>query len=792
MELHSFIARKIVIKGLVQGIGYRPFVAETAEACGINGWVRNTAGIVTVLAEGTPQQMRRFLAALSQHCPPGARVDAMDVQKAAVCGIRGFAIEKSEADPGKREIPFIPPDLPTCPNCQRQLLAPSDRRYRYPFISCTACGPRYSILNRLPYDRDTITMSDFTMCEKCRREYRAKGDVRRHAQTIACHSCGPTLSYLALSQPGKKGGEALSAAMECIRNKGIVAVKDIGGFHLACSPYDADTVSSLRRIKGREKKPFAVMFSSVEDVRQFCEISEKEEEQLVSAPRPIVLLRRKKTESKNCKQEKEEWSRPRLADNVCADSPDIGAMLPSNPLQILLAAEFRALVMTSANRAGELMITDNGAMEEWMREAQASLKDSIPLGILAHDRRILTPLDDSVVRITGGFRQIFRRARGIVPEPVELLLAAGDDAVFAAGADLKSVFCYAKGKRAYLSQPFGDLAEEESLRAYEREQKRMRDLFGFSPQRIAADLHPAYHSAHMAVREWNLPVCGIQHHHAHAASVIAEHGLEGNVLCFAFDGTGYGTDQTVWGSECFLWDGNEMRRMAHLAPVTLVGGDESTRNTDSVLYGYLASFGADFESEMEEHWEKLTWLKREHALLVGAALKQNLNSVASSSMGRLFDAVSALLDICHYNGYEGEAPKELEYLAARTTEAYPMRIEPVQREEGWIGDTRRLFETLIAAVLSGRSREELARGFIHAVAGFVCDLSVMLEETAFAPHERKQIALSGGTFCNRILLEETARRLRERGFAVFVNEQVPCTDGGICLGQTYLAERLGR
>ena len=831
--VEDFIAKRIVIKGLVQGIGYRPFVAGLAEEYGITGWVRNTAGIVTVMAEGNVCQVEQFLFALMERKPEGARVDDVLSSLATPKGRKGFIIETSETETEKQDVPFLPPDLPTCENCRRELLDSRNRRYRYPFISCTSCGPRYSIIEGIPYDRPAITMRDFGMCQECSREYSRKGDIRRHAQTIACPDCGPVLSYVEIRseeetavrsaggneerEAGKRAEasetwDAEQRAVLCLQSGGIVAVKDIGGFHLACSPFNGDAVEALRILKGREKKPFAVMFPDIESVSQYCSVDLQEEEQLLSAPRPIVLLAAKEhqaqaqgtavagtaaiaaetmhTEGVAAGTVAEDFRHVvPFAENVCGLSPDIGAILPCNPLQILLTKDFGPLVMTSANRSGELIITENQRMEAWLTEAAAAV--DVPLGILQHDRRIVTPLDDSVVRIVQKRRQIFRRARGMAPEPVLLPECASDRALFAAGGDLKSCFCFAEGNRAYLSQHLGDLQDEESQRMYREEAGRMKRLFGFSPKGAVSDLHPAYLSVKLTeqlLEEWQTEkgIIPIQHHFAHGASVIAEHGLRGKVLCITFDGTGYGMDGGVWGSEFLLWDAGRMKRLAHLKPVLLPGGDEGARNTQSILYGYLASFGQEFQEYLKERWKELHWLREDDYRLVRSALGHGINMVASSSMGRLFDAVSALLDICRYNGYEGEAPIELEYLASGAKKAYPLHIEVTK---DMLGHTEKIFRDIIDAVISGVPREALACGFILAIADFVWRTCHILSENIWEKTEKKQVALSGGTFQNRILLEETIQKLEADGFLVFINEQVPSGDGGICLGQAYLCRQ---
>lgn len=751
---------KIVIKGLVQGIGYRPFVAETAEKYHVTGWVKNTNGIVTVLATAEPDIIERFAAGLKEQAPSGARVDALERTVQKTQAFDGFTIEGSDREAAKREIPQILPDLPTCERCRRELWDKSNRRYRHPFISCVSCGPRYSIIERIPYDRETITMADFALCPSCRKEYGAKGNVRRHAQTIACMDCGPVLRLEEQSGRQAEREAALKAAVELLKNDGILAVKDIGGYHLACSPYSTGSVKLLRELKGREKKPFAVMFSDVGRLKEYVRLSAREEEELASPPRPIVLLMRKDMQAEPFSEE------------VCKSSPDIGAMLPCNPLQELLLAECGVLVMTSANRSGEPMITENETMREWLFAAKEC---NIPLGILSHGRRIVTPLDDSVVRIINGRRQIFRRARGYVPTPVRLPGAYTTlPQLFAAGADLKACFAYAAEGNVYLSQYFGDMADEEIQRLYQRETVRMKELFGFAPEYAAADLHPGYQTLALA-RQSGLKAAQLQHHQAHVASVLAEHGLTEGVIGIAMDGTGYGTDHTVWGSEFFVCNGGKMQRAAHLQPVKLTGGDEGARNTDVMAYGYLAA--AKIASGRLPKW-----LSAARYGIVRTALSQGINTVTSTSMGRLFDAVSALLDICHYNSYEGEAAIELEYLAARAKKGYPLHIELAEKGDAVTGVTGTLFSDIIEAQEQGVPAGELARGFILAVAEFITEAGERIGQRTGI----KSVALSGGTFQNRILSETVEREFKKKGFQVYWNEQVPPGDGGISLGQAYL------
>ena len=886
--------RKYTILGLVQGIGYRPFVARIAEELNIAGWVRNTGGIVTVLAAGSEASLDELYRRLSCDVPTGGFVSSIEVEEVEEESLEGedwlgqdSVKEASEQGPGdfskvsynhyeneieagfrilesnqdeKTNLPMIPVDIATCPECERELLDPSNRRFRHPFISCTICGPRYSIIEKLPYDRDTITMSDFGMCKKCKTEYTAKDDRRRHAQTIACPECGPTLEFTGImayqhnekendfagnlanefvhrkftsnnsdkvtsdeiteNSPQNSNEDALEKAVKTLKNGGILAIKDIGGYHLACNPFDEEAVAALRRLKHREEKAFAVMFENIEQLRKYCNVNDKEEAELLSPARPIVLVRRKsissweesatvrdkkktifKTNSSNTEETKN------IADNVCLTSPDIGAMLPCNPVQIMLIKECGPLIMTSGNASGDVLETEDLNMKMWLEKRAASQEMAgVKLAMLSHKRRILRPMDDSVMKIVRGRTQFIRRGRGHVPNPISID-AAGE--VFAAGGDLKSSFCYVKNGLAYVSQYLGDLESVSCQKFYKNEMQAMKTIFGFNPNSLVADMHPGYFSRTAAANkasENSLPISYVQHHKAHVASVIAEHKLDGPVLGFAFDGTGYGDDGTIWGSEVFRWDGNgRMERVAHLKPMKLIGGDEGAKNCDTILVGMLHNYGIEIPE-----WIK----KRINSELICAAIDNEINVVTSTSMGRLFDAVSALLDICHYNSYEGQAPIELENIAAKSYEGQaPIELENIAAKSyekasdldsnysGLItedGDVSKLLKYIANTISNGARtaddkttdnkfskditldtlKSQLAHLFINAVSGYVY--------TICKREEINQIVLSGGTFLNRILLEKTIDKLEGEGFKVYTPELLPPGDGGICLGQAYL------
>lgn len=775
------MTRKFVIKGLVQGIGYRPFVAKIADELKIGGWVRNTGGIVTVLAIGEDSLVDLLYVRLSNEVPSGGFVTSIDEEQVldddvvSVAG-DGFRILESNQD-SRANLPLIPADIATCEDCKRELLDRNNRRYRHPFISCTICGPRYSIIQKLPYDRDTITMSDFDMCPDCHREYVGRNDRRRHAQTIACKNCGPELKLSIISGHIDIDNNQVDTCNDIlkedeidycsriIRAGGILAIKDIGGYHLACDPFNSKAVAYLRILKHREAKAFAIMFEDVDSVRRFASVNDKEAELLNSPARPIVLVRRVSSGNND------------FADNVCLTSPDVGAMLPCNPVQILLARSCGPIIMTSGNGSGDVLETDDERMYKWLTDRASTMElEGALIAMLSHNRRILRPMDDSVMKVVCGRQQFIRRARGYVPSPIPVDISSE---IFAAGGDLKSSFCYVKNGLAYVSQYLGDMESVSCQNFYHNEKNAMETIFGFSPDIMVTDRHPGYFSRRTVIDisdELSIPTIDIQHHRAHVASVIAEYNLKGKVLGFAFDGTGYGDDGKIWGSETFLWDGcGSMERVSHLKPVKMIGGDEGARNCSMILAAYLHEYNLDAEAE---------WLFKERSTdtfaaadrdIVSKALDMGVNTIVSTSMGRLFDAVSALLDICHYNSYEGQAPIELENIAAGTDEIYPVHI-------GDKGDTGDLFSGLLQGLRDNVSQASLARGFVKAVSDYIVHV--------VGQYNINQIVLSGGTFLNRILLEYTISQLEEAGFRVYIPQMLPPGDGGICLGQAYLADKL--
>lgn len=807
---------RMMITGMVQGIGFRPFAAGLAEALGISGSVRNENGKVTADLFCSEEKLTEYIRLLRLRAPESAVIDNIKTEPVkgdSYCkNKKEFVIEKSRStgstasDTGERIL--LTPDLPVCKKCLEELYDPSDRRYMYPFISCTACGPRYSIIEDIPYDRENTVMKSFRMCGACEAEYKDRHSRRRHAQTISCHDCGPQLTCFVPGDRSTKEKryekkEALQYGKDILKRGGIAAVKDIGGFHLVCSPFNENTVKVLRMIKNREKKPFAVMFKDVNQVKKYCLCDENEEKLLSGPARPIVLLYNKKSSFASGGRQSP------LAFEVSGDSLYTGAMIPGNPLQHLLLDEMNVLVMTSANDSGVPMIIDNDRMEEWIREKAGICEEhGVPLVMLSHMRKIVTPLDDSVMAVVNKRTFVNRRARGIVPEPVELfrygpdeISSSGSPVIFAAGGDLKSVFCILKDNSAYLSQHFGDAEDLTTMAEYKRQYFRMKHLFRAEPDIFVCDRHPLYasslHAALLAEKNGKRLV-KIQHHHAHILSVMAENDLRGRVLGIAFDGTGYGDDGNIWGSEFLLCEGSKFKRAGHLRPVKLTGGDEGARNALNMLMCFFHSFKNG--RKMFERWMNTGVYKKiiekpcESSELFNAyetvtrAVDMNINTVISTSMGRLFDAVSALLGICFRNTYEGECAIELETRAAgyfpytETVGSALIRQDTGSDFNQLSADMQPVFEGLLSGLEKNMPPGALAAGFIMQIAEMTVD---MAEKIIHANGVDMPVALSGGTWQNRLLFGCVADTLADRGVKVYSNSRVPVNDGGIALGQAF-------
>lgn len=715
---------KLEITGIVQGVGFRPFAKREADALGVYGSVLNKGSAVEIVAEAEEKALNTYIQRLISHIPEGAFI--LNYTKEIITDstkvFSPFKILSSEKTVVKPTL--ISPDIATCSECEKEFRNSTDRRHFHPFISCALCGPRYSIIKSMPYDRDTTVMDKFEMCEDCKTEYSNISDRRCFAQTIACHECGPVLEFT--THTGK-AENPLDGAVKALNGGKVIAVKDIGGYHFAVKTDSVQGVNDLRRIKNREVKPFAVMFKDVNEVKQYCSLNKAEQKALTSSARPIVLLDKLKD----------------FKADICSGSYSIGAMLPCNPVQIYLLSKCSPLVMTSGNITEEPIITDNSQMLNFLSGCEWLY------GVLSHDRDILTPLDDSIVRVVEGKTLVSRRARGFVPLPIKVDL---DGEIFACGGDLKSSFCIVKDGYAYMSQHLGDMENERSFKVYKKTAERLQTLLNSDITSYACDMHPAYITA-----GYRKQAHKVQHHHAHILSVMAEHNLKGKVLGFAFDGTGYGTDGTVWGSEVMICNGTEYKRVNALKPVKMCGGNLISKDANRVLNCYKAVL-----SECDD-------------TLLCRALEKDINCTYYSSMGRLFDAVSALLGICEYNTYEGECASKLETSAYKGTKELPLKFD--FDGAGVIRDVELLLR-------KGCGVNDIALSFHTALANGIADTAKQCGI--------KDVVLTGGVFNNKILLRKTIKLLKSDGFNVYINEKIPMGDGGIALGQAYYASEAER
>ncbi len=712
--------RRCDVGGVVQGVGFRPFVHALARRHGLGGFVLNDGRGVVIEAEGDRVALNRFVRALREEAPVLARVESVAVSPVPTRGDRDFSIATSEGQLGGSALvpsALVPPDAATCEHCLRELFDPADRRYRYPFVNCTGCGPRFTIVERVPYDRGNTTMAGFPMCEDCRREYEDPADRRFHAEPIACAACGPRLSM------------PLEEAVAVLRDGGILAVKGLGGYHLACDASDERAVARLRARKHRDHKPFAVMAA---DPASLVVVEPAEAELLHGPDRPIVLLRRRTDAD--------------VAPSVAPATPWLGVMLPYTPLHHLLAADFAGpLVMTSGNRSDEPIATGD-------RDARERLGE-IADAFLAHDRPIHRRCEDSVVRSAFPLR----RSRGRAPEALALPMPAPRPIV-AAGAMLKSTFCVARGRQAFLSPHLGDLDSEPAHRAFRADLHLYLDMLGVEPEVVACDLHPEYLSTRWA-RDQDTELVEVQHHHAHAAACLAEHGEHGPALALVFDGTGYGPDGTLWGGELLRCDLVDFERVAHLEAVPLPGGEAAVREPWRVAAAYLERAGRPVPFD---RWP-----------LVRQSLR--VNAPPSSGMGRLFDAVAALLGLRELVTYEGQAAVELEALAGDVAAApYPCRIE------GGVIAGADLVTAAHDDLAAGRPRAQIAAAFHEGVAAAAA-------AACAGAAEPRTVVLSGGSFQNLRLLGSVRRRLEGLGFRVLSHRRVPPNDGGISYGQAAVA-----
>ena len=735
-------ARRIFrVRGAVQGVGFRPFVYRAATELGLRGAVWNDADGVVIDAEGAVPALETLARRIQDAPPPRALVESLRYEDALPAGLGPFAIRDSADRPPSSA--RVVADLATCEACLDEMRDPADRRFSYPFINCTDCGPRFSIVRDVPYDRARTTMSAFAMCAACASEYHDPASRRFHAQPNACPDCGPRAWM-----HGRDGADALAGAVEALRAGATVAVKGLGGFHLACDARNDDAVRELRRRKRRPDKPFAVMFPGLAALETEAELSPLEREALHGARRPIVLVRRR--------------TGARLAPSVAPSLEEIGAFLPYTPLHHLLLGRFGGpLVMTSGNLSEEPIAAGN-------EEGLARL-GGIADAFVLHDREIHMREDDSVARVLLGQERVLRRARGHVPEAIPIPGCPDAPDILAVGADLKNALCLVTGGAAVLSQHIGDLESYESQLFFDEVRANLERLFRVRPRMAAHDLHPGYHSTAIA-RRTGLPLVPVQHHHAHVASCLADNGRHDRVIGVAWDGTGYGPDGSVWGGEILVADLVGFERVAFIRPVPMAGGDAAAREPWRMALAHLLEAGLPVDR-----------VAQPGRTVVAAMIRERVNTVPTSSAGRLFDALASILGLRHVNTYEGQAAIELEAASSgEDVEPYPL---PVEGQLPLVLDPR----PLVRAVA-----QDLDRGAPPAVAGARIHetLAAAIAEACTRIRGRTglgKVALSGGCFQNRLLTVRAWDRLCAAGFEVLLHARVPPNDGGIALGQAAVA-----
>ncbi|HEX4174364.1 MAG TPA: carbamoyltransferase HypF [Acidimicrobiales bacterium] len=776
----TVVRLRLRVRGLVQGVGFRPHVHRLARGLGLAGHVGNDTEGVFAEVEGPAETVDEFLTRLVAEAPGPARIDSLGGDQVPATGEQGFAIVESRGGGGART--FVSPDLATCDDCLSELFEPSDRRFRYPFINCTNCGPRFTITLRLPYDRPHTTMRGFAMCDACAGEYHEPTDRRFHAQPVACDRCGPHLWFETGAADGgsvRDSDAALAAAQAALARGEIVAVKGLGGYHLACDARSDAAVERLRVRKRRVEKPFAVMVRDLGHAAALAELGEAERRLLASRQRPIVLVRRR--------------AEAPLSALVAPGNPRVGLLLPYTPLHHLLFAPVpdparpgipthvpEALVMTSGNLSDEPICFDDADA----RKRLGSIADAW----LVHDRPIHVPCDDSVLLVDPETLEELplRRSRGYAPLPVRLPFAAPP--TLAVGGELKNAFCLAAGRDAFMSQHIGDMGSLETLTAFERSTNQITGLYGIDPVQVVADMHPGYQTRRWAEATSENPetspdnMAEVQHHHAHVASVMAEHGvpLDGHVIGVAFDGTGYGDDGTIWGSEILVAGYRKAERVGSLVPIPLPGGDAAIRRPCRVALAHLWAAGIEWSEDLAP----VRALEPDGRAVLERQLSRGVGSVLTSSMGRLFDAIASLLGLCHTAGYEAQAAMELQWAAEAALARDPDAPPPYRFAiHGGELQPAPVLQAIVADRRTGLDAGVMAAGFHAAVARAVGDAVTSVRVRTGI----ETVALSGGVFQNTLLLGLARRELAARGFCVLTHREVPPNDGGLALGQVAVA-----
>ncbi len=753
---------KIIIRGAVQGVGFRPFVYRLADEMKLSGWVINSSQGVFIEAESDKETLEKFIFRVRDEKPPRSYIQSMEFSYLDPVGYKSFEIRKSK-DEGDKTV-LVLPDIAVCDDCLNDIFDSENRRYLYPFTNCTNCGPRYSIIEELPYDRHNTTMSEFEMCDECKEEYENPKNRRFHAQPNACPKCGPHVELLdAKGDFMSSENDALIDVIDLIKKGKIAAVKGIGGFHLICDARNEESVKQLRKRKNREEKPFALMFPNLDSVSEYCEVTVLEKRLLLSPESPIVLLKKKNID--------------KTFSSCAPDNPFLGVMLPYSPLHhIILKGLNFPIVATSGNLSEEPICIDE-------KETVKRLSGIADI-FLIHNRPIARHIDDSITRIISGREMIVRRARGYAPLPMRI--ENGKETIIAVGAHLKNTVALNIGKNVFLSQHIGDLESAESYKAFRNVISDLTDIYDVKPKTIVSDKHPDYISTQFA-EGCGLDVYRAQHHYAHILSCMAENEIEGNVLGVSWDGTGYGTDGTIWGGEFLLIEKKSFRRIGHLRTFRLPGGEKAIREIWRTGAGLLYEiYGNKIFDELKSKLKKIVSPKKLDVLKT--MLDKKINSPVTSSAGRLFDAVASIIGLDNYASYEGKAAMMLEFSIknVKNKDSYPFDIikEKVNdKEYKYIANWEPMIKEIIKDVKKGKeSTGNISAKFHNSLAGIIVSIAKRAGE--------KKVVLSGGCFQNKYLIEKTINLLQKKGFQIYWHQRVPTNDGGISLGQIKYAADL--
>lgn len=743
------IARKhFVVIGIVQGVGFRPFIYNIAIENNLKGRVKNTSEGVFIDIEGEEKNINRFFEKLRYEAPPLSKIDEIIIENRDIKKFKRFSIEKSHDN--NNTTTLISPDFATCQECANEVKDKNDRRYKYPFANCTNCGPRFSIIKKLPYDRPMTTMKKFKLCTKCKTEYEHPLDRRFHAQPNACPECGPRVWLTDSNGNGISTGDPINMVKELLKDGKILAIKGLGGFHLVCNGKDEKAISILRERKSRQSKPFALMMKDIDEVKKYCYVNKKEESILTGIRKPILLL-----------QKKGEL----LPENIAPNYKNLGVMLPYTPLHhLLFGNELKVLIMTSANISGLPIVYKN-------EEALEKLKDMVDFYLL-HDRDINLPVDDSVSVVVKDKERLIRRSRGYAPLPVII-----DDTqeTIAYGSQMKNTFCISKGKYAFLSQHMGDIDSLEAYKSYEFTANHFKELYNIQSKIVAYDMHPDFLLSKFA-KEENCKKVAVQHHHAHIVSCMAENKISKRIIGLAFDGTGLGTDNNIWGGEFILCDYKDFQRVGHLNYVKMPGLQAAVREPWRMGISYLfKAMGSDIDTCL------IRDLPEKSIKTIISMIKKNINSIETSSMGRLFDAVSAIIGLKNKNSYEGEAAINLEAISHIKEDGKYKYV--IDTKETFIINTDSMIKEIVMDINNNIEVNIIAKRFHNTVIDFSIEMCILIRDK----YEINSVGLSGGVFQNRIIFEGIYNRLIECGFEVYTHSEIPCNDGGIALGQLVIA-----